>query len=115
MTVPYSTLQKVAEEAAEPARPAAISRSLSVESAAAVSTEVHLRHMRMDEALDALDRYMDQARLAGLHTVRIVHGKGTGTLRTMVHRYLKEQPDVKGFRLGEDGEGGFGVTVAELA
>jgi DNA mismatch repair protein MutS2 len=69
----------------------------------------------MDEALDALDRYMDQARLAGLHTVRIVHGKGTGTLRTMVHRYLKEQPDVKGFRLGEDGEGGFGVTVAELA
>jgi DNA mismatch repair protein MutS2 len=115
MTVPYSTLQKVAEEPVEQARPAAISRSLSVESAASVSTEVHLRHMRMDEALDALDRYMDQARLAGLHTVRIVHGKGTGALRTMVHRYLKEQPDVKGFRLGEDGEGGFGVTVAELA
>lgn len=117
MTVPYATLQKVAEDMSRLEEPKAPTntRSLALQAATNVPTEVHLRHMRVDEAMDALDRYMDQARLAGLHTVRIVHGKGTGALRAMVHRYLKEQRDVKGFRLGQDGEGGYGVTVAELA
>jgi DNA mismatch repair protein MutS2 len=114
LTVPYSTLQKVAADSVPPSRPEPSRVSIALRAAQEIPTEIHLRHMRADEALGELDRYFDDARLAGLHTVRIVHGKGTGALRTLVHRYLKEQPDVRGFRLGEDGEGGFGVTVVEL-
>jgi len=118
MTVPYSTLEKVAAELVpkdRPQRPKPASTSIGLEAAANVSTELHVRGMRVDEALQELDRYLDEARLAGLHTVRIVHGKGTGALRDLVQRFLREQRDVKGFRLGKDGEGGDGVTIAELA
>jgi DNA mismatch repair protein MutS2 len=114
MTVPYSTLQKVEGPAPEPRRNEPSQPGIALRAAMDIPTEIHLRHMRADEALAELDRYFDNARLAGLHTLRVVHGKGTGALRTLVHRYLKEQPDVRGFRLGEDGEGGYGVTVVEL-
>jgi DNA mismatch repair protein MutS2 len=79
-----------------------------------VSNELHLRGLRVDAALYELDRYLDQASVARHERVRIVHGKGTGAVRTAVHERLKEHPLVKSFRLGEHGEGDGGVTVVEL-
>ena len=68
----------------------------------------------MDEAVSALDKYLDDACLAHLPSVRVVHGKGTGALRKGIHEYLKRQKRVRSFRLGEFGEGDSGVTIVEL-
>ena len=68
----------------------------------------------MDEALSELDKYLDDAYIAHLPTVRVVHGKGTGALRNAVHSHLKRLKYVKEYRLGEYGEGDAGVTVIEL-
>ncbi len=76
--------------------------------------ELDLRGQRADEALDALDRYLDAAFLAGLPFVRIIHGKGTGRLRQSVREALGHNPQVKSFEAGGDKEGGDGVTVAKL-
>jgi len=80
-----------------------------------LSNEVHLRRLTVDEALLKLDKYLDDALMAGLWQVRVVHGKGTGTLRQVVHRVLAKHPLVKSYRLGGYGEGGAGVTIVELA
>jgi len=80
-----------------------------------VDSELRIRRMRIDEALPKLDRYLNSAFMAGLPFVRIVHGKGTGTLRQVVHETLAEHPLVKSFRLGDWGEGGAGVTIVELS
>lgn len=77
-------------------------------------TEVHLRHLTVDEALPKLDRYLNDAAMAGLYQVRIVHGKGTGRLRQVVGKVLASHPLVKSYRPGGYGEGGAGVTVVEL-
>ena len=79
-----------------------------------VSTEINLLGKTVDEAIAELDKYLDDAVLAHLNSVRIVHGKGTGALRAGVHKYLKRQKHVKSFRLGAFGEGDAGVTIAEL-
>lgn len=76
--------------------------------------ELDLRGQRVEEVLPQLDKYLDDAFLAGLPFVRIVHGKGTGALRQTVRQQLRNHPLVKSFRSGEDGEGGTGVTVAYL-
>jgi len=76
--------------------------------------ELSLRHLTVDEALFRLDRYLNAAFMAGLYQVRIVHGKGTGTLRQAVQRVLAHHPLVKSFRLGVYGEGEAGVTVVKL-
>jgi DNA mismatch repair protein MutS2 len=77
--------------------------------------ELDLRGQRSEEALDALERYLDSAYLAGLPWVRIIHGKGTGKLRLAVREALSQSPHVKSFESGGDKEGGEGVTVAKLA
>jgi DNA mismatch repair protein MutS2 len=77
--------------------------------------ELDLRGQRSEEALDALDRYLDSAYLSGLPWVRIIHGKGTGKLRLAVREALSHHPHVKSFESGGDKEGGEGVTVAKLA
>jgi len=79
------------------------------------ANEVRLRHLTQDEALPKLDQFLHDSFMAGLYQVRIIHGKGTGTLRLMVERYLANHPLVKSYRRGEYGEGGSGVTIAELA
>ena len=79
-----------------------------------VPMELDVRGMAQDEALPEVDRYLDEATLAGLHEVSIIHGKGTGVLRTGIHRHLKGHMDVKSFRLGVYGEGEDGVTVVTL-
>ena len=78
---------------------------------AAVSTEINLLGKTVDEALPELDKYLDDAYLAHLPSVRIVHGKGTGALRKAVHDYLRRQKHVDSYRLGQFGEGDAGVTI----
>lgn len=77
--------------------------------------EVHLRGMRAEEALEKLEKYLDRAYLAGLPYVRVVHGKGTGTLRKLARDYLQDSPLVVSFQTAEPNEGGDGVTIAKLA
>lgn len=79
-----------------------------------VSPEINLLGKTVDEAIAALDKYLDDAYIAHLKSVRIVHGKGTGALRKGVHNYLKRQKHVDSFRLGEFGEGDAGVTIVEF-
>ena len=76
--------------------------------------ELRLRRLTVDEALFQLDKYLNDAFMAGLPFVRIVHGKGMGTLRHAIHEVLAKHPLVKAFRLGGYGEGGHGVTIIEL-
>jgi DNA mismatch repair protein MutS2 len=77
--------------------------------------ELDLRGQRAEDALDALDRYLESAYLAGLPFVRIIHGKGTGRLRQVIRDSLGQSPHVKNWEPGADKEGGEGVTVARLA
>ncbi|MBO8142839.1 MAG: Smr/MutS family protein [Firmicutes bacterium] len=87
---------------------------LAAEKRAAVSPEVHLRGMTVDEALAVLEKYLDDAVLAGLSAVRVIHGKGTGTLRRAIQDYLRGHPAVESWRLADTSAGGAGVTVVEL-
>ena len=80
----------------------------------AVEEELVLRRLTVDEALPLLDQYLYDAYMAGLFSVRIVHGKGIGRLRAAVHRVLSRHPLVKSYRLGDYGEGHYGVTMVEL-
>ncbi|MGE5406027.1 MAG: endonuclease MutS2 [Candidatus Saccharibacteria bacterium] len=79
-----------------------------------VPTEIMLRGMLAEDALNEAERYIEEAFLAGLERVRIIHGKGTGTLRKLIREYLAKHPYVDKYREGEPGEGGQGVTVAYL-
>lgn len=79
-----------------------------------VSPEINLIGRTSDEAVALLDKYLDDAYLAHLSPVRVVHGKGTGALRNAVHQYLKRQKHVKSYRLGAFGEGDAGVTIVEF-
>ncbi len=79
-----------------------------------VQLDCDLRGMSLEEALMELDRYLDMALLAGLREVSIIHGKGTGTLRSGIHRHLKILRQVKSYRLGLYGEGEDGVTIVTL-
>ena len=81
---------------------------------AAAASELDIRGMAADEALPVLDNFLDGAYLASLPTVRIIHGKGTGVLRAMVHDELRRSKYIKSFRSGVYGEGENGVTIAEL-
>lgn len=85
---------------------------IKMSKSASVSTEINLLGMTVDEALSALDKYLDDAYLAHLPSVRIVHGKGTGALRNAVQNHLKRIKYVASYRLGEYGEGDAGVTIA---
>jgi DNA mismatch repair protein MutS2 len=80
-----------------------------------ISTRLDLRGLRAEEALQEVEKYLDDATLAGLSRVFLVHGKGTGALRAAIQQRLKTDRRVKSFRLGEHGEGGTGVTVVDLA
>lgn len=83
--------------------------------AAPPPAEIHLRGLTVDEALGRLESYLDEAYLAGVESVRVVHGRGTGTLRRAVREFLGRHPLVSSFRPAEEFAGGDGVTVVELA
>lgn len=78
------------------------------------SMELDIRGMMTDEGIMEVDRFIDNCLIAGIETVTIIHGKGTGALRAAVHQFLKQHKNVKSYRLGEYGEGESGVTVAVL-
>ncbi|MFD2613703.1 endonuclease MutS2 [Paenibacillus gansuensis] len=79
-----------------------------------VRTELDLRGANLDEAIMETDRFLDEAIMSNLGSVYIIHGKGTGVLRTGIQEFLRKHKHVKSYRLGEYGEGGAGITVAEL-
>ena len=79
-----------------------------------MSTEIKLIGLNSDEAIARLDKYLDDAYIAHLPSVRIVHGKGTGVLRNAVHAHLKRLSYIKSYKLAEFGEGDAGVTIAEF-
>ena len=85
---------------------------IKMSKSASVSTEINLLGMTVDEAIPTLDKYLDDAYLAHLPSVRIVHGKGTGALRNAVQNHLKRIKYIASYRLGEYGEGDAGVTIA---
>ena len=76
--------------------------------------EVMLRRLNVEDALSKLDEYLNDSFLEGLSSVRVVHGKGTGTLRLLVRRELANHPLVESFRQANTWEGGAGVTVVQL-
>ena len=82
--------------------------------ARSVASSLDLRGARVEEALEALERYLDDASLAGLPTVTIIHGLGTGALRDAVRTEAAASPLVKSVRPGERGEGGDGATIVAL-
>lgn len=87
---------------------------IKMNKSASVRTEINLLGKTVDEAVSELDKYLDDAYLAHLSSVRIVHGKGTGALRQGVHNYLKRLKYVQDFHLAEFGEGDAGVTIVEF-
>lgn len=79
-----------------------------------VSTEINVIGLTVDEAIPIIDKYLDECSMTSMKTTRIVHGKGTGKLRSGIQGYLKTHPHVKSFRNGTFGEGEMGVTIVEL-
>jgi DNA mismatch repair protein MutS2 len=113
LTVPWSEVEPAGGP--EEVAPASTAPRLTQSAAAAhVGIELDLRGARVEEALEQLDGYLDDAFLAGLPWVRIIHGHGTGALRTAVREMLRQHPQVARSRSGEQGEGGNGVTIAYL-
>jgi len=96
----------------KPARPAHSGREMKL---SALASEIDLRGMDSIEAICVLERYLDEAMRSNLKNVRIIHGKGTGTLRAAVHQALRKNRFIKKFRLGVYGEGEDGVTIAEFS
>ena len=119
MKVSLSDLQKVAEEAAvTPSKANKMKQkgkiSYNIQKTSTISPEVDVRGLMVDEAWPVVDKYLDDAYLAGLKQVTIIHGKGTGALRTAIMQRLKRHPHVEAQRPGTFGEGEMGVTVVTL-
>ncbi len=112
MKVSLSDLEPMrsASSAKTPAQATTVKRSRDEN----IRTELDLRGMALDEALMEVDRFLDEAFLGNLGQVYIIHGKGTGTLRSGIQDFLRRHKHVKSYRLGQFGEGGAGVSVAEL-
>ena len=90
------------------------SGKIRMSKSSSIGIEINLLGKTVDEAIAELDKYLDDAYLAHMPSVRIVHGKGTGALRKGVHNYLRKVKYVSSFRLGEFGEGDAGVTIVEF-
>jgi len=112
LTVPESDVVLLEGKQAKKEKPS--TGSSSTLRAAAVRPEIDLRGMEAIEAVIAAERYLDQAVMGRLKTVTIIHGKGTGALRSAIQEMLRRNKSVKSFRLGRYGEGESGVTVVEL-
>jgi len=102
------------EEKPEQTVPVSRIRPVQARKKVNVPRELRLRGMTVEEALAELDKYLDDASLAGLQQVRIIHGKGTGVLREAVHSFLEEHPAVRSFQLADRAAGGEGATEVDL-
>jgi len=101
-------------ESPEPRTGPRVEVSLDVDVSESPATELHLRGATTDEVRDAIELFVSRALMQGILSIRIVHGKGTGALRTETHTVLRTMPSIKSFRLGRWGEGDTGVTIVEL-
>ncbi len=108
MKLPTSDLEKTQKTKETP------SKMVKRENRQSIKMELDLRGYRYDEAMVAVDQYLDQAVLSNYEQVYIIHGKGTGALQKGVQKHLKQHKNVSSYRNGMPSEGGFGVTVAEL-
>ncbi len=104
-------IQEVANTNSKERKKGSGSSGIKMSKSSAVSPEINLLGMTVDEAIPLLDKYLDDAYIAHLQQVRVVHGKGTGSLRSGIHKHLKRVKIVKEFHLGELGEGDAGVTI----
>lgn len=115
--VPISDLEIIEEQ--NPYAPKSRHRTgsgrIKMNKSMSVSPEINLLGKTVDEAIAELDKYLDDALLSHLNSVRIVHGKGTGALRKGIHQYLRRQKHVKSFHLAEFGEGDAGVTIVNFS
>lgn len=109
MTVPTSSLSLVDRAPATLDKPRS---NIRLQKAISATTEIQLIHKRAEEAVRELERFVDDAMLAGLPSVRIVHGKGEGILRKVTQDFLRTHPGIDAFRDGDPAEGGAGVTIA---
>lgn len=105
-------VRKLAPIAAIPVKPSSNKGKLSLQKTLTAKTEITLRNKRAEDAMQELERFIDDALLGNVPWVRIVHGKGEGILRQLTQEFLKKHKDVKAFRDGDATEGGQGVTVA---
>ena len=112
--VPLSNLRLLEEkiQAAKPKR--SVTKNVTGRAQAEVHTEIDVRGQNAEEAVMNVDAFIDSALLSGISLLTVIHGKGTGVLRTAIQKHLKHHPSVKSFRLGTFGEGEAGVTVVEL-
>jgi DNA mismatch repair protein MutS2 len=114
MKVPLSELEPVRKSGTANKPPVAQTTTVKRSRDDNIRTELDLRGTTLDEAIMEVDRFLDEAFLSNLGQVYIIHGKGTGALRTGVQDFLRRHKHVKSYRLGQFGEGGAGVSVAEL-
>lgn len=115
LNVPLSEIRVVKEEKAkQPTRNVRGQGRIGMNKAETMRSEIDLRGMMVEEATYALDKYLDDAILTGVGQVYVIHGKGTGALRTGIQEFLRSHHHVKSFRIGQHGEGDLGVTVVEL-
>jgi DNA mismatch repair protein MutS2 len=112
MKVSMDDLELVA--AASPQAPVQRQAAILKRTKDRVSSELDLRGANLEEAYLEVDRFIDEAFLGNLGQISIIHGKGTGVLRTGITDYLRKHKHVKSYRLGNYGEGGNGVTIVEL-
>jgi len=111
--VPLSDLRLVLGKPAKALR-RTVTRNVTERAVAKVTSELDLRGQMADEAVMNVDRFIDSAVMSGIEQLTIIHGKGTGALRTAVQQHLKRHPNVRNYRLGAYGEGESGVTIVEL-
>jgi DNA mismatch repair protein MutS2 len=114
LSVPLSELRKAVKRSVADSGQERVA-SVLLNKTREISSELSLRGLYVNEALLEVEKYLDNASLAGLFRVSLIHGKGTGSLREAIHRYLTGHQRVKSFRLGDHNEGGSGVTVVELS
>ena len=107
-------LIKQAKEKESSSRKKSGSGNIRMDKASSIHQEINLIGMTVDEAMPVLGKYLDDAYLAHMANVTVIHGRGTGALRNAVHNHLKRTKYVKSFRLGEFGEGDMGVTIVEF-
>jgi DNA mismatch repair protein MutS2 len=113
-TLPLSDIELLDETKVKLQTPLKKTGISGLETAARISPEINLLGLIVDDALYQLEKYLDQAILAGLPGFRVIHGKGTGALRQAVQKYLRDNPVVKSVAFAEQNEGGLGATVVEL-
>jgi len=113
--VPLSDLRRLPAGGLVDLPSAAAPSTSGLDKTLAVGATLDLRGRTADDAIEELDKYLDDATLAGLQRITVIHGKGTGALRQAVREHLSRHPEVAAFRLGKEAEGGSGATIVDLA